>query len=359
MNKIKIFTPVFLISCLAVFMSVARADFMDCIPSASKKCEVEVMVQWAGFVNGEPTFNILDAKGEPLASGVSGSIDKNGRGVPDLRGITVGPLANQIIEPPRIEPWTPLDSSPRHDQYFNEEVNPGNSLIGSTSAGQTYYTDKEAVNSLSSRAEISLQEAIVLASRLAGKEITWEDAGRLAGDQYDMKGKDRGLTVDLIKRIFADAGASVQVIDNGDGIVQRGELFNLTVPSSFGGGRGGDDENGGGGNGGGGSGGGTGGNGGGGDGSLNDPTCAFTASRLKILYNQPTTLEWRCSNADTCSIAGIGSTPVSVSASGERDVNPLKTTTYTLTCRHGDQSASSDITVQVFTMFLDETIPEE
>ena len=391
MNKFKFFTLLIIAGLFVTFAGIARADYTDYVNG------VAVTVKWdsTNVAGGELFFNVTGPDGKTVR--VSGTLDENKRGVPDLSGITAGPLANQIIEPPRVEWQTPLDSSPRYDQYFTEEVRPGNSLLGFTSAGQTYYTDEEAVNTLAPQAKISLQEAVMLAYRLAGDEITWGEAGKLASEYGapSSRGDSLGLDVDLINQIFADAGTSVRVIDNtrgsafvaatGDddddddncnpstiphgtvspypsctrtcnsgytltsgGVCVAGDGNNHCNPSTIP------------------------------HGTVSPypsctracnsgyvlrnnacvvdetPTCAFTASRLKILYNQPSKLEWSCSNADTCSIAGIGSTPISVSVSGERDVVPLKTTIYTLTCRHGDQSASFDITVQVFTLSLEE-----
>lgn len=82
------------------------------------------------------------------------------------------------------------------------------------------------------------------------------------------------------------------------------------------------------------------------------PTCAFSATRPKILYNQVSRLAWNCANVDTCFInPELGQ----VRTSGEVEVSPKWTTTYTLTCKAGSRQVKAETTIQVFEMILQET----
>jgi len=92
-----------------------------------------------------------------------------------------------------------------------------------------------------------------------------------------------------------------------------------------------------------------GGGGGGGDsgGGRNDQApviSSFSASPVSVLPAQASTLSWNVANVEQVSIApGIGSRP----AQGSVNVNPLITTTYTLTASNSAGSRTGSVTVTV------------
>ncbi len=340
MNKIKIFIPLLLISCFAVFTGVAKAGYTDHFGGQ------EVVVTWGGFDDDKNhIFHLTNEGGETVT--VGGTVNENGRGVPDLSEITTGFFAGHIVEPPSVPATTPLDSSPRHDEHFSNYVAQGHSLVG--------FTGDPARNTLASSAPVSMQEAVAIANRLAGNALTWGQAGERALElmsEFGIAGGDpaaRNLSVDAINQILADAGSSVQVTGN-----TRGDFFRSVIPATGGGGGGrinGD-------------------NGGVRDGTVDDdpwflderrippsppppppppppPTCfSFTSDRPRIPVGQSTTLRWSCSNIDSCSISP--DFLYNVGSFGNRKVSPQATTTYTLTCHGGNQSVSLTRTIRVF-----------
>jgi len=318
MNKIKIFIPLLLISCFAVFTGVARARFTDVVSGQV------VTVSHVGFVGGVHQFNVTNEQGASVT--VPGSINENGRGVPNLGGITSGFFAGQTIQPPSVRHTTPLDSSPRHDAHFSNYVAQGHSLVG--------YTTNPA-NTLAPGAEVSLQEAIAIANRLAGNPMSWREAGIMADRYYRMRGDQRGLSIDLINQILADAGSSVRVDGN-----TRGDFFRRAIAAGGEGNIINRD------------------NGGVIDGAVDDfqqflyrhiplsPTCSyFTSDRSRIPIRSYTILRWSCRNIDSCSInPGF---PDNIGSFGNRKVSPQATTTYTLTCHGGGQSVYRTKTIKV------------
>lgn len=73
------------------------------------------------------------------------------------------------------------------------------------------------------------------------------------------------------------------------------------------------------------------------------PSASISASPDSIRQGQATTLSWQTQNADTVTIAGLGTVP----ASGSREVRPGSSTTYTLTAQGpgGSQQADARVTV--------------
>ncbi len=73
------------------------------------------------------------------------------------------------------------------------------------------------------------------------------------------------------------------------------------------------------------------------------PSASISASPDSIQQGQATTLSWQTQNADTVTIAGLGTVP----ASGSREVRPGSSTTYTLTAKGpgGSQEADARVTV--------------
>ena len=332
MNKIKILIPFLLIGYLVVFIGTAKAQFTDVINGQV------VTVRHTGVVGGSHTFSVRNEQGESV--NVSGTINENGRGVPNLSGITSGFFAGQTIQPPSVRHTTPLDSSPRHDEHFSNEVARGHNLVG--------FTDDPARNTLAPGAPVSVQEAVAIANRLAGNALTWGEVGERASRLMRELGitgdpATRNLSVGVINQILADAGSSVQVTGN-----TRGDFFRSVIPATGGGGGGRIN----------------GGNGGVRNGTVDDapwflderhisppppplPTCfSFTSDRSRIPVGQSTTLRWSCSNIDSCSISP--DFLYNVGSFGNRKVSPQATTTYTLTCHGGNQSVSLTRTIRVF-----------
>ncbi|MDP1615026.1 MAG: hypothetical protein Q8L68_04445, partial [Methylococcales bacterium] len=85
------------------------------------------------------------------------------------------------------------------------------------------------------------------------------------------------------------------------------------------------------------------------------PSCNLSANPSTIILPQYSTLSWGCQYANTCSInQGIGS----VNTAGSKQVRPPKTTTYTLSCQGIDGFGSWPATVNVgFIPWIREIIP--
>ena len=102
----------------------------------------------------------------------------------------------------------------------------------------------------------------------------------------------------------------------------------------------------------------------------NPPECEFSATRDKILPNEPASLEWECNeNVVRATLMGgeFGSTGIGVISGGapkigEKEVSPLGTTTYTLKSWNAEIGGFYDediatIEVKPFTPFIKEIIP--
>jgi hypothetical protein len=75
------------------------------------------------------------------------------------------------------------------------------------------------------------------------------------------------------------------------------------------------------------------------------PTASLSIAPQTIISGQSATLNWTCTQADTCSIdPGIGQ----VQSSGTLQVSPSATTTYTLTAKNIAGSATANATVTVY-----------
>jgi len=85
------------------------------------------------------------------------------------------------------------------------------------------------------------------------------------------------------------------------------------------------------------------------------PQCTVAPTPGSIILPETSTLTWSCQFADSCVIdQGIGAVnPVS----GNREVQPQETTTYTLTCQGADGPRNFPATVRVFSPSLREILP--
>lgn len=346
MNKTKIiFLSILLISCLIVFAGTVKADFTDYCP------EVGVLkVEYVSHIGANFTFDVVLPDG--TSQRVSGGLDENGRGVPDLSGITDGPLADCDIEPPSRpqESASIIDSSERRIEQFREthrDALAKNILIGYDEEwGTLLLPDHNA--SVAEILTVGIRSDAALrgdTTYIIDPNLAWEEVLREFGEEAAAL---RDLTIDEAQERLSKAGLFLIITDrNGDGVVQRGELLfispapDLTPDLDF-------------------------------DLDFDPapapaptfipappplvfPVCtSFSSNRQRILYNQRAELQWSCIDIDYCSISPdvIGQ----LGAFGSRSVSPRKTTTYTLTCYRGNQATSPlSTTIEVYEIILEET----
>lgn len=351
MNKIKFIIPFLFIIMALALTNTSRADYSDYVPGVGV-----VIVKWAGFNEaGEPIANIVDQSGKSIASNVPLNIDQTtGRGTPDYtfaNGETIlaptikqeeyGDLAASII-----------DNSERRATQFREaypQTKAQNLVLG--------YVSDPKEQALAPDSPTSIREVITVALRMSdpGKyrdnpNLAWEEAlKRIGGDPS----KDKyNLPEGLVNEWLQSVNPNLQATDrNGDGIIQREELFQAVSQS-------------------------------GSQGQTPPsppqqtppsspppsspppsspppvavPSCTFAATRPKILYNQKSKLTWNCVNVTTCSIdQGVGLVSV---PSGEKEVEPKNSTIYTLTCSGPGGQIQKTTEVSVFGVYLEETKPE-
>jgi len=75
------------------------------------------------------------------------------------------------------------------------------------------------------------------------------------------------------------------------------------------------------------------------------PRCAIATDKQTMNAGEKIVLKWKTANTDTVSITGIGN---SVATSGERELHPASTTTYTLTAKGegGEKTCQTTVTVK-------------
>jgi hypothetical protein len=311
----------------------ALADYTDYIPGVGI-----VKVSYISGSGSNMTLKVTTPNGKSYT--VPGSVDPNGRGVPSSAALSQA-TNNQVpaIQPPSAKQSSSsvVDSSERREAQFkaeNPEVSSNELLIG-------YPSGNLAVDS-----NTTAREVATVALRASGAA-----KGNEAWNQTEGMNDTDSLTVEEANEIMADTGYIVVDL-NGDGIIQRGELFSSvpaipagaepeavpsvpTAPSEpsdvpgLGGSPSPSPSP-----------------------SAGAPTCLFETNKGNILVNQRATLSWRCFNANSCSIdQGIGS----VGTSGERVVAPTKSTTYIINCQgSGGRTVSSSATVNVYEVFIEE-----
>ena len=324
---------IIIISALAfIFPSFALADYTDYVPGVGV-----ITVSWAGNdSSGNPQFNVTTPSGGSYS--VSGTVGDNGRGVPDagqLAAASGGSIGN-IVPPQREGTAGVIDSTQAREEQFRADY------PNETSTGIIIGYPDANFSNLAPDNATSEREVATIIDRALGK-----DADGTAWDSNSGKDMTKDMTFSEVNDMFADAGVGYRAVDsNGDGIVQRGELFNLpsgypggyppgvvppgdepiipppdyppvTPPSSI-------------------------------------PSCSFNSSREKIILNQGADISWSCPNAFSCTLTpGYGS----VGIIGTKTVSPKVTTEYTLTCSNGAGSNSFKTTVNVFEVFIEEVGP--
>ncbi|MCK9187448.1 MAG: hypothetical protein PHS16_02855 [Candidatus Colwellbacteria bacterium] len=328
------FKKFFIITFIAVSFiampATAFADYTDYIPGVGV-----IKVKWGGTdSNGNPIFNIEDSKGNSIASNISGEINKDGRGVPSSSALAdISERRINEIQPPsnRQIGASVLDSSERRDIQFREahpEVSANQLLIG--------YPSNTGKPILAPDNNTTAREATTIALRTAGV-AQGNDAWDMTAGLDDSGDLDAGT----VNAILDQYNTGLRVVDeNGDGIIQRGEVFNSIpanpsrsevpapkpqpsdpTPSNP---------------------------------SAITPSCSFSSLRKNILVNQGTSLVWSCSNANSCFIdQGIGNVPTF----GEKEILPEITTTYTLTCQNSEATRSYSTVVNVFEVSIEEISP--
>ncbi len=307
--------------------SAALADYTDYVPGVGV-----VKVSYVSGSGENIVLNVTAPNGKVYA--VSGYIDENGRGAPDPGALEQASNNSALsVRAPAGSQTSAsvVDSSERRTERFladNPDVSNSELLIG-------YPSGNLAVDSAA-----SARETATVALRAKG-----EAAGREAWDQTEGMNTDQPVTLEEANALMEGTGYTVADL-NGDGIIQRGELFNAvssyiavstpdeTIPSvpttpsnpSIIPGLG--DSS-----------------------SSMEPSCSFTSDKGSILVNQRATLIWSCSNVSSCSIdQEIGS----VNPVGEREVAPAKSVTYTLNCSGGSGSRTLATTVNVYEVFIEE-----
>lgn len=340
--KAKNILIVFAAFAVFAFPSAAFADYTDYIPGVGT-----VKVSYVSGGGSNMTLKVTTPDGRSYT--VPGAVNENGRGVPDPSALSQA-SNNRVasVEPPstRQSSASITDSSERREAQFKSE-NPGVSsnqlLIG-------YPSGNLAVDS-----NTTAREVITVALRATGAA-----QGRDAWDQTSEENNVDILTIEEANELMAETGYTVTDL-NGDGITQRGELFNSvpasstetspsemvpsvpTVPSDS------SDIP------------------GLGDTPSSSPesssslsssglSCSFSSDKGNILVNQRAELAWNCKNADSCSMTpSIGS----VGVSGSRTVAPTRSTTYVLTCAGEGQTTSLSATVNVYEVFIEEVSSDQ
>jgi hypothetical protein len=250
------------------------------------------------------------------------------------------------VQPPSTQQSSSsiIDSSERREAQFKSE-NPG---VSSNQLLVGYPSGNLAVDS-----NTTAREVATVALRASGSA-----KGNEAWNQTSDINNSDSLTVEEANEIMEGTGYTVTDL-NGDGIIQRGELFN-SIPASPAGavsggtvpsvpttpsgpssipGLGGSPSE----------------PLGPSSPSAAAPSCLFSSDKGNILVNQRAELSWNCENAGSCSIApSIGS----VGISGSRTVAPTRSTTYVLTCAGSGGTTSLSATVNVYEVFIEE-VPSE
>jgi hypothetical protein len=317
--------------------SAAMADYTDYVPGVGT-----VKVYYVSGSGNSMTFKVTVPDGRSYI--IPGSIDLNGRGVPDAAALAQA-SNNKLasVQPPSTiqSSASIIDSSERREAQFkseNPEVSSNELLIG-------YPSGNLAVDS-----NTTARETATVALRVIGT-ARGSEAWSLTSD---INNSDP-LTVEKANEIMEGTGYMVADL-NGDGIIQRGELFDSipanpagadqgetvpsipTVPSdepyaSVS------------------------------DGTPSEPSempsspssdvlsCSFNSDKDNILINQRAELIWNCRNADSCSITpNIGN----VGVSGNRTIAPNRSTTYILTCAGKGKTTSLSATINVYEVFIEE-----
>jgi len=212
-----------------VFSHPASADYYDYIPGVG-----EVKVEWVGVVNGVPTVNIKDESGNIIASGAKVTINEEGRGVPDLNDLMAksNNIITTAIEPPTYGQISDAFGNPIIDEsvrYYEQFGATNPNVLQEVLFG---YVDNPANPIYGLQTGASPREVVTVVLRNEGiitdPDMSWDAAKNLlisAGIEVS----DRNLTISDINQILSalNLPTTLNIEDNnGDGIIQREELFN-------------------------------------------------------------------------------------------------------------------------------------
>lgn len=371
MNKFKLLAltaPLAIIVSLAFFNNAALANYTDEINGQI------VQVTWAGYVNGQPTFNVTNLSTTPPQSltGVVGTINPaTGRGTPTLttnNQNTLG-VSGNVTPPTNYGLSQVTDSSENRTQTFCQTTSV-QGVCGTNGLLQGYQVQAPTGTgtNLALDQTTTLAQAIVIAARAKGLSIAsttganWSAAALAEAQSLGINTSNSGNTITAAQAnaIFAAFGITgfQASSTNPNAPLTRAQLFNAITQLI-------------GGAGGTGTGGGTGigtgigtgvGTGGGTGGGTPTPTpyCVFSANRTRILINQSSTLTWSCYNLDSCTMTpnpttGTGTKTVAIS--GSASIQPQANTTYTLKCTGQFGSVSANATVDVYRTSIQESSP--
>ena len=217
-----------------VFSHPASADYYDYIPGVG-----EVKVEWVGVVNGVPTVNIKDESGNIIASGAKVTINEEGRGVPDLNDLMAksNNIITTAIEPPTHGQISDAFGNPIIDEsvrYYEQFGATNPNVLQEVLFG---YVDNPANPIYGLQTGASPREVVTVVLRNEGiitdPDMSWDAAKNLlisAGIEVS----DRNLTISDINQILSalNLPTTLNIEDNnGDGIIQREELFNSVFNS--------------------------------------------------------------------------------------------------------------------------------
>ena len=212
-----------------VFSHPASADYYDYIPGVG-----EVKVEWVGVVNGVPTVNIKDESGNIIASGAKVTINEEGRGVLDLNDLMAksNNIITTAIEPPTHGQISDAFGNPIIDEsvrYYEQFGATNPNVLQEVLFG---YVDNPANPIYGLQTGASPREVVTVVLRNEGiitdPDMSWDAAKNLlisAGIEVS----DRNLTISDINQILSalNLPTTLNIEDNnGDGIIQREELFN-------------------------------------------------------------------------------------------------------------------------------------